>query len=108
MQRQSITLAALAERRNLELATWKAARGKGVHSAVAAVQQSLRAYPWFAQVDARRLKGGPFKRLLAPILACGATKGAGVGRPIGALTARDFVDAFLDSADRLLLVRRLG
>ena len=192
MQRQAITLAALAERRNLELATWKAARGKssrpavarfldrldenldrlaadivseraplghavrftihdpkrrtihaacfadrvlhhaifnlaeprlermlvdgchacrrgkGVHSAVAAVQQSLRAHRCLVQVDARRLKGEPFKRLLARILACGATKGAGVGRPIGALAARDFVDGFLDSADRFLLGRRLG
>lgn len=204
MQRQAITLAALAERRNLELATWKAARGKssrpavarfldrldenldrlaadivserapqgravrftihdpkrrtihaacfadrvlhhailnlaeprlermlvdgchacrrgkGVHSAVAAVQQSLRAYPWFAQVDidayfasirhelllemlARRFKGEPFLRLLARILACGATAGAGVGLPIGALTSQHFANAFLDSADRLLL-----
>ena len=35
MQRQAITLAALAERRNLELATWKAARGKRSRPAVA-------------------------------------------------------------------------
>jgi len=35
MQRQAITLAALAERNNLELATWKAARGKSSRPAVA-------------------------------------------------------------------------
>lgn len=206
MQRQAITLAQLAERKNLELATWKAARGKssrpavarfldqldenldrlaadivsgnaplgqatqftihdpkrrtihaacfadrvlhhaifnlaearlermlvdgcyacrpgkGVHSAVAAVQQALRAYPWFAQVDidayfpsirhdlllellARRFKGAPFLRLLARILACGAPGGRGVGLPIGALTSQHFANAFLDSADRLLLAR---
>ncbi len=35
MQRQAITLAALVDRGNLELATWKAARGKSGRPAVA-------------------------------------------------------------------------
>ncbi|MEF8758728.1 MAG: reverse transcriptase domain-containing protein [Candidatus Accumulibacter sp. UW25] len=206
MQRQAVTLEALAERSNLALATWKAARGKrqrpavarflidldrsleqlaaailderaplgrsscftihdpkrrvihaacfadrvlhhailnrcearfermlvdgcyacrpgkGVHAAVAAVQRALRAHPWFVQVDidgyfpsirhdllldllARRFKGAAFLRLLARILACGATRGAGVGLPIGALTSQHFANAFLDSADRLLLAQ---
>ena len=92
-----------------------AGRGKGVHAAVLAVQRGLRAYPCFVQVDidgyfpsirheplldllGRRFKGDAFLRLLARIVACGATSGAGVGLPIGALTSQHFANAFLDSA----------
>ena len=97
--------------------------GKGVHAAVTAVQGGLRARPWFAQVDvdayfpsirherllallARRFKGDGFFRLLQRILACGATGGPGVGLPIGSLCSQHFANAFLDSADRLLLAHR--
>lgn len=204
MHRQAITLEALADRQNLALATWKAARGKtgrpavarflahlehhldeladailgerapagrasafvihdpkrrtihaacfadrvlhhailnlaearfermlvdgcyacrpgqGVHAAVAAVQRALRAWPIFVQVDvdayfpsirhdrllellARRFKGARFLRLLARIIESGTSSGPGLGLPIGALTSQHFANAYLDSADRLLL-----
>jgi RNA-directed DNA polymerase len=94
--------------------------GKGVHAAVAAVQRGLRAWPWFVQVDvdgyfpsirhdlmlellARRFKGAGFLNLLARIVERGATNGPGRGLPIGTLTSQHFANAFLDSADRLLL-----
>lgn len=94
--------------------------GKGVHAAVAAVQRGLRHWPWFVQVDvdayfpsirhdlllellARRFKGAGLLRLFARILAHGATSGAGRGLPIGALTSQHCANAFLDSADRLVL-----
>ncbi|MCB1914699.1 MAG: hypothetical protein KDG52_03125 [Rhodocyclaceae bacterium] len=96
--------------------------GKGVHAAVAAVQRGLRRWPWFVQVDvdayfpsirhellldllARRFKGADFLALLARILRVGATAGPGRGLPIGALTSQHFANAFLDSADRLVLAR---
>lgn len=94
--------------------------GKGVHAAVASAQRCLRCWPWFVQVDVdayfasirhtllmdlleRRFKGAGFLRLLTRILACGATNGPGRGLPIGALTSQHFANAFLDSADRLIL-----
>ena len=94
--------------------------GKGVHAAVAALQQQLRRAPWAVQVDvdgyfpsiphaplldllARRFKGPAFLALLARIVAAGAAPGATQGLPIGALTSQHFANAYLGSADRLLL-----
>ena len=92
--------------------------GKGVHRAVSAVQRTLRGWPWVVQVDvdgyfpsirhdllrellARRFKGADFLGLLARILEKGVPGGRGL--PIGALSSQHFANAFLDSADRLIL-----
>lgn len=98
-------------------------RGKGVHRAVARVQQNLRKHsnwPWIVKVDidgyfpsveharvlellGRMFKGDPFLRLLARILTVGSTSRDGVGLPIGSLTSQHFANVFLDGADRYLL-----
>ncbi|MCM8595754.1 RNA-directed DNA polymerase [Accumulibacter sp.] len=100
--------------------TYACRPGKGVHAAVLAVQRGLRSRPWFVQVDVdayfpsirhdlllellrRRFRGEPFLRLLERILDRAATNGPSVGLPIGSLTSQHFANAFLDSADRLLL-----
>lgn len=98
--------------------------GKGVHAAVQAVQRGLQRHAWCVQVDvagyfpsidhavlhtllARRFKGAAFLALLARIIAAGtpaATPGQrACGLPIGALTSQHFANAYLGSADRLLL-----
>jgi RNA-directed DNA polymerase len=92
--------------------------GRGVHAAVWAVQSGLRRFPWVVQVDvahyfdnihhatlmsllARRFKSAEFLALLARIVAHGGDGQRGL--PIGALTSQHFANAYLDSADRLLL-----
>lgn len=101
--------------------------GKGVHAAVQAVQQGLQRHAWCVQVDvagyfpaidhdvllallARRFKGAGFLALLARIVTAGAplpvAGGRASGLPIGALTSQHFANAYLDSADRLLLAHR--
>lgn len=99
--------------------TYACRRGKGVHLAVQAVQQNVRRWPWFVQVDvasyfpsidhatlrrllARRFKGEPFLALLGRIIDAGETS-SGRGLPIGALTSQHFANAYLDLADRFLL-----
>ncbi len=97
--------------------------GKGVHAAVAAVQQNLRRYPWLVQVDiqsyfpsihhgllnellAKRFKGAAFLQLLERIIAAGNLQATGYGLPIGSLTSQHFANAYLDTADRYLLNHR--
>lgn len=94
--------------------------GKGVHAAVAAVQKGLQRWAWavqvdvanyFAQIDhavlqnllARRYKGGDFLALLARIMAVSDGQRSGRGLPIGSLMSQHWANAYLDSADRLLL-----
>lgn len=93
--------------------------GRGVHAAVAAVQRGLQQHPWVVQVDvagyfpsidhavlkaqlARRFKGAGFLALLARIIDAGSVA-PGRGLPIGALTSQHFANAYLGTADRLLL-----
>ena len=93
--------------------------GRGVHAAVAAVQRGLQQQPWVVQVDvdgyfpsidhavlraqlARRFEGADFLALLGRIIDAGAVA-TGRGLPIGALTSQHFANAYLGSADRLLL-----
>ena len=95
--------------------------GRGVHAAVAAVQRGLQHQPWVVQVDvdgyfpsidhaallallARRFKGPGFLALLARIVDAGSVA-PGRGLPIGALTSQHFANAYLGSADRLLLAQ---
>lgn len=94
--------------------------GKGVHAAVNAVQAHLQRYPWLVQVDIQgyfpsidhailmqllttRFKGAAFLRLLERIIAASDPSSSGCGLPIGSLTSQHFANAYLDSADRLLL-----
>ncbi len=94
--------------------------GKGVHTAIIAVQNNLRRYPWLVQVDiqsyfpsidhailnnllATRFKGAAFLRLLERIIASGELKSNTCGLPIGSLTSQHFANAYLDSTDRFLL-----
>ncbi len=100
--------------------------GKGVHAGVLAVQQALRCWPWYVQVDVasyfasidhtlllehlrRRFKGQAFLALLERIvrgarIPAGAAA-PGCGLPIGALTSQHFANAYLDAADRWLLAQ---
>lgn len=94
--------------------------GRGVQAAVLAVQRGVQRWPWLVQVDvhhffdnighqrlldllARRFKGPDFLALLARIVRSGGAEGRGL--PIGALTSQHFANAYLDSADRLLMAR---
>jgi RNA-directed DNA polymerase len=100
--------------------------GRGVHTAVAAVQHGLQRHAWVVQVDvdgyfshinhgvlkaqlARQFKGADFLALLARIIDAGAGGSAvgsavsGQGLPIGALTSQHFANGYLNTADRLLL-----
>jgi RNA-directed DNA polymerase len=94
--------------------------GRGVHAAVWAVQSGLCRFPWLVQVDvahyfdnihhatlmgvlARRFKGADFLALLARVVAQGGDSQRGL--PIGALTSQHFANAYLDSADRLLMAQ---
>jgi retron-type reverse transcriptase len=104
--------------RSLVPSTYACRPGKGVHRAVAHVQESLRRYPWFVQVDIdgyfpaiahdrlrdrldRRFKGRDFLDLLDRIIdAYHATPGHGL--PIGSLTSQHFANLYLDGADRFL------
>jgi hypothetical protein len=98
--------------------------GKGVHAAVAALQQQLRRWRegWWLQMDvqayfasidharllallARRFKGDGVLALMARIVHHGAAPGATAGLPIGSLTSQHFANAYLDAADRWLLAR---
>lgn len=95
--------------------------GRGLHRAVADVQHGLQHAPWLVQVDVqsyfpsvcherltallRRLfKGADFLELQARILAAG-TATPGRGLPIGSLTSQHWANAYLASADRVLLHR---
>lgn len=114
-----LNLAEARFERMLVGSTYACRRGKGVHRAVLAVQDNLRRWPWFAQVDveaffpsvdhamlkallARRFKGVEFLALLGRIIDAGAVT-PGRGLPIGSLTSQHFANAYLDYADRLLL-----
>ena len=105
--------------RTLVDSTYACRPGKGVHLAVRQVQNNLRRFPWFVQVDvagyfpsidhewlfnllARRFKGKPFLSLLKRIIDSYATS-PGKGLPIGSLTSQHFANLYLDSADRFLL-----
>lgn len=93
--------------------------GKGTLAAVLRVQQHLRRWPWYAQIDIRgyfanidhdRLRGllaRRFKdpRLLALIDAIIDSHHSSPGRglPIGALTSQHFANYYLGGLDRLLL-----
>lgn len=97
--------------------------GLGVHAAVAAVQRHLYRWPWWVQVDVagcfpsidhqrlhallgRRFKGDAHLALWRRIIAAGLKPGEpALGLPIGALTSQHLANAYLDSADRLLLGR---
>lgn len=92
--------------------------GRGVLTAVHAVQRGLQRWPWAVQVDvagyfasiehellmqslARLFKGADFLALVQRILASGAVA-PGRGLPIGALTSQHFANHYLGTADRLL------
>ena len=105
----------------LVASSWACHPGRGVHRSVTAVQQALRRWPWFVQVDvasyferidhqrlldllARRFKGADFLALLERIVrGAPALPHPGRGLPIGALTSQHFANAYLDGADRWLL-----
>ncbi|MBX3671234.1 MAG: group II intron reverse transcriptase domain-containing protein [Rhodocyclaceae bacterium] len=95
--------------------------GRGAHRAVLRVQQHLRRYAWYVQVDvagyfnsidhailkgllAQRFKGMQFLQLLARIIGTYACA-PGKGLPIGSLTSQYFANHYLVAADRLLLAR---
>lgn len=93
--------------------------GKGSLAAVERVQQHLRRFPWYAQIDirayfatidhvilldllARRFKDPGLLALLGRIVA--AHHGdSGKGLPIGALTSQTFANYYLGGLDRVLL-----
>lgn len=98
---------------------WACRVGRGLHPALAAVQRGLQRQAWVVQVDVqsyfssichhrllallqRLFKGGDFLDLLARILAAGSNE-PGRGLPIGALTSQHWANAYLASADRVLL-----
>ena len=93
--------------------------GKGAHAAVSRVQQHLRKYRAYVQIDIRgyfasiqhdrlkallrrRIKGDRVLRLLDAIVDCYADP-VGRGLPIGALTSQHFANFYLNGADRFLL-----
>jgi len=105
--------------------TYACRPGKGVHAAVRQVQTNLRKHStwrWIVQIDIdgyfpsidhavlrrllrRRFKGDPFLALLDRIISAAAPN-SGRGLPIGSLTSQHFANAYLDSADRLLLAHK--
>lgn len=93
--------------------------GKGIHSAVAHVQDKIRKYPWYVKIDiehyfdaidhrlllqllSRRFKGHGFMALIDRILASHHTV-PGKGLPIGSLTSQHFANYYLDGLDRHIL-----
>lgn len=95
--------------------------GRGQHAAARRVQQHLRRFPWYVQIDiagyfdtidharlldllARRFKGDGLMACLGRILDSYHTA-PGKGLPIGALTSQHFANFYLDGLDRLLQER---
>ena len=92
--------------------------GLGVHLAADTVQQHIRRYAWYCQVDIssyfanidhdilrgillRRFKGQAFTEQLYRLLDCHHNQ-PGKGLPIGSLTSQYFANYYLDGLDRLL------
>lgn len=92
--------------------------GKGVHKAVALVQQNLQRFNWYVKIDIegyfaaidqatlmqllmRRFKGEEIKAQLQRIMAS-YHSAPGKGLPIGSLTSQHFANYYLDGLDRLL------
>ncbi|MCX7109139.1 MAG: reverse transcriptase/maturase family protein [Proteobacteria bacterium] len=114
-----INLAEPVFERSLVPTTYACRPGKGVHRAVVQVQNNLRRFPWFVQVDVdgyfpaidhsllfgllqHRFKGDGFMALLWRIIDSYHAR-LGKGLPIGALTSQHFANHYLDGADRFLL-----
>jgi RNA-directed DNA polymerase len=92
--------------------------GLGVHRAAQRVQQGIRRYAWYCQIDIsryfasidhgillsvllRRFKGHAFGRQLQRLLDSYHHR-PGKGLPIGSLTSQYFANYYLDGLDRLL------
>lgn len=90
----------------------------GVHRAAEWVQQCVRRYPWYGQIDIasyfakidhaillsvllRRFKGKAFSQQLQRLITCYQHQ-PGKGLPIGSLTSQYFANYYLDGLDRLL------
>jgi hypothetical protein len=93
--------------------------GKGTLAAVLRVQQHLRRWPWYAQIDirgyfanidherlrdllARRFKNPGLLALMAGIIDSYHTR-PGRGLPLGELTSQHLANYYLNGLDRLLL-----
>lgn len=104
--------------RALSDASYACRPGKGHHAAVRRVQQHLRRYPWYVQIDIdgyfdaieharllelldRKFKGDGVYALFERILESYHTE-PGRGLPIGALTSQHFANYYLDGLDRLV------
>ncbi|MEZ5538248.1 MAG: reverse transcriptase/maturase family protein [Thiolinea sp.] len=105
--------------RTLVDSTFACRPGKGVHKAVAKVQENIRRYPWYVKTDIsgyfpaidhailfkllqRRFKGDDFLYLLWRIIDSWHDQ-TGKGLPIGSFTSQHFANYYLDGADRFLL-----
>ncbi|WP_159448636.1 reverse transcriptase/maturase family protein [Thiothrix eikelboomii] len=105
--------------KTLVASTYACRPDKGVHRAIAQVQNNLRRYPWYVQLDIagyfpaidhsillkiieRRFKGQGFLALLWRIIDSFHAQ-PGKGLPIGSLTSQHCANFYLDGADRWLL-----
>jgi hypothetical protein len=93
--------------------------GKGAHVAVQRVQQHVRRWPWYAQIDIRQYFPSIDHRVLLDLIArkfsdhdllslvsrivTAHEDAQGRGLPIGALTSQNFANLYLAQVDRLIL-----
>lgn len=93
--------------------------GKGAHVAAQRVQQHIRRWPWYAQIDIRQYFPNIDHRVLLDLIArkfsdhdllslvsriiAAHQDGPRRGLPIGALTSQNFANLYLAQADRLIL-----